>query len=62
MYNTRKIIVGEVRQPRNHKGKDMYVVLQKFEYDTEIMWITGKLSGIKQIWHSSHLTDDMSIM
>lgn len=63
MKNNRKIRVGQVRQIKGCEGlTNKYIILSLKGSQVGIMWINGKMSGIKEHWHFSYSSDDFVVM
>ncbi len=62
MKNNRKIEVGQVRDTRSETS-NLYMITKVINStEVEIVYINGKLSGIRQIWDSYHCRHDIVVM
>jgi hypothetical protein len=63
MKNNRKIRVGQVRQIKGCEGlTNQYTILSLKGNQVSIMWVNGKMSGIKEQWHFSNTSKDFVVM
>ena len=62
MKNNRNVEVGQVRDTRDLTSS-LYMITKVINScEVEVVYINGKLSGLRQVWGSHHCRDDIVVM